>query len=177
MSLAAMRRPGRKPGHPIEGTPPRRRGLGLLLVVVAIGLVLAARTWVFTPYQVASDSMAPTLQVGRTVYVEHLSTLWDGIDRQDLVTFIGPEEELMLKRVVAVAGDRVEIYDAVLNVNGVPVEEPYVDPATLDGIFFGPVTVPDGSVFVMGDNRFDSIDSRNFGPVAESDIVGRIVRP
>ena len=120
--------------------------------------------------------MAPTLEVGRTVYVDQVSKLWDDVDRQDLITFHGPDG-LMLKRVMAVGGDTIEMYDSVVIVNGVPLEEPYVDERTLDGIFFRTIEVKEGEVFVMGDNRFDSIDSRTFGPVAESDIDGKVLNP
>jgi signal peptidase I len=147
-----------------------------VVVALAIGLVVAARTWVITPYEVAGDSMAPTLEVGRTVYVDQVSKYWDDVDRQDLITFNGPDG-LMLKRVMAVGGDTIEMFDSVVIVNGEPLEEPYVDERTLDGVFFHTEVVPPGHVFVMGDNRFDSIDSRSFGPVAESDIVGKILKP
>jgi signal peptidase I len=83
----------------------------------------------------------------------------------------------MLKRVMAVGGDTIEMHDSVVILNGVSLEEPYVDERTLDGVFFHTVEVKEGQVFVMGDNRFDSIDSRTFGPVAESDIVGKVLNP
>lgn len=175
MSVATVSARGRKARQPTGGAP-RRRLRGPVAVALALGVVLAARTWVVTPYEVAGDSMTPTLEVGRTVYVDQVSKLWDDVDRQDLITFHGPDG-LMLKRVMAVGGDTIEMYDSVVIVNGAPLEEPYVDERTLDGIFFRTIEVKEGEVFVMGDNRFDSIDSRTFGPVAESDIVGRIVRP
>lgn len=175
MSTVAVSSRGRKPRQP-GAQPTRSRVRGPVVLALAVGLVIATRTWVVTPYEVAGDSMAPTLEVGRTVYVDHVSKLWDDVDRQDLITFNGPEG-LMLKRVVAVGGDTVEMYDAVLHVNGIALDEPYVDERTLDGVFFRTVTVKEGHVFVMGDNRFDSIDSRTFGPVPEADIVGKILRP
>jgi signal peptidase I len=147
-----------------------------VLLALTLGLVIAARTWVITPYEVAGDSMAPTLEVGRTVYVDQVSKYWDDVDRQDLITFHGPDG-LMLKRVMAVGGDTIEMHDSVVILNGVSLEEPYVDERTLDGVFFHTVEVKEGQVFVMGDNRFDSIDSRTFGPVAESDIVGKVLNP
>jgi signal peptidase I len=77
--------------------------------------------------------------------------------------------------VVAVGGDEVGIEDGYLVVNGHTVEEPYVDHRVLDGVYFGPVTVPPGSVFMMGDNRANSVDSRTFGPVRRDTIVGRVM--
>ncbi|MDX6301721.1 MAG: signal peptidase [Nocardioidaceae bacterium] len=89
---------------------------------------------------------------------------------------IGARGALMIKRVVAEAGQRVGIADGVLVVAGHHVHENYVDPATVDGTYFGPVEVPRGSVFVMGDARAGSVDSRIFGAVPRTAIVGRVVR-
>lgn len=155
-----------------------RRGLPrpVELLILALVVICALRLWVVTPYRVASDSMAPTVTQGQTVLVDRVSLRWDPVDRQDLVVFDGLEGR-MLKRVVAVGGDRVEILDAVLHVNGAAVVEPYVDTASLDGVYFGPVQVPEGTVFVLGDDRFDSIDSRMFGPVRLADVTGRVIDP
>ena len=81
---------------------------------------------------------------------------------------------LLLKRAVALGADEVSIEDGVLLVNGVPVDEPYVDLSRVDGNYFGPRVVPAGSVFVLGDNRADSVDSRDFGPVPLTALVGRV---
>jgi signal peptidase I len=77
--------------------------------------------------------------------------------------------------VVGVAGDSIGIADGVLVVNGKPLRESFVDYNLTDATYFGPVHVPAGQVFVLGDNRSDSIDSRTFGPVPADDIVGRVV--
>ncbi|MCA1783700.1 MAG: signal peptidase I [Dermatophilaceae bacterium] len=149
----------------------RRRVVGFLALLL---LVLAARSWVITPFEVVSDSMSPTLPVGSTIFVDRVSLHWTGVRAQDLVMIEGVEGSTV-KRVVGLSGDRVEILDAVLHINGTPVLEPYVDSVTLDGVFFGPVEVPPGHVFVLGDNRFDSIDSRGFGPISEDLIEGRVI--
>ena len=82
--------------------------------------------------------------------------------------------DLVIKRVVAVGGQTVGIADGVLKVDGMPVPEPYVDRALVDGTYFGPVRVPPGSVFLLGDQRLGSVDSRSFGPVPVGSIVGRV---
>lgn len=93
-----------------------------------------------------------------------------------IVTFPSPQDgTLTIKRVVAVGGQRVAIRDAELVVDERVVGEPYVDHASIDGVFFGPVTVPVGTVFVMGDHRETSVDSRVYGPIRTADIEGRLL--
>jgi len=148
----------------------------------AIGLVaLVATIWwlrvaVIDTVSVTSDSMTPTICAG-----DHLLVLraqaGEVAARGDLVTFRDPVEgAATLKRVVAVEGQSVKIRDAVLHVDDRPVDEPYVDLATIDGTYFGTVTVPEGSLFVMGDSREFSIDSRDYGPIARSSVDGRVIR-
>jgi signal peptidase I len=73
------------------------------------------------------------------------------------------------------AGDRVGLEDGVLVVNGRRVREGYADPEAIDSVYFGPVTVPAGRVFVLGDNRANSQDSRDFGAVPTKNIMGRAI--
>ena len=82
--------------------------------------------------------------------------------------------DLVLKRIVAVGGDVVGIEDGELVVNRRHPAEPYADPASIDSEYFGPVTVPAGAVFVLGDNRANSVDSRDFGVVPVTNLVGRV---
>ena len=79
-----------------------------------------------------------------------------------------------IKRVVAVGGQQVAIRDAELYVDGTLVREPQVDLSRIDGLWFGPVTVPERTVFVLGDARSGSVDSRVYGPVPLGSIVGRV---
>ena len=162
-------------GQRARGRGSRTRGWALVGLVV-LGVVLAVRTWVITPYEVVSDSMAPTLQEGSTVLVDRLLLHREAPRYQDLVLFESPDGPV-IKRVVGLPGDSVRISDAVLHVNGTPVDEPYVDLRTLDGVFFGPVVVGEGELFVLGDNRFDSIDSRAYGPIPVDAVQGRVIDP
>ena len=86
-----------------------------------------------------------------------------------------PSGGLVVKRVAAVGGDTVGIEDGVLVVNGEAEREGYVDYGSVDGFYFGPVDVPPGEVFLLGDNRANSEDSRDFGPVREDEVVGRVL--
>jgi signal peptidase I len=140
-------------------------------------LLLVSVLFVVTePVRVHSSSMAPTLRSGDQILVEKRGSRAHHPDRRDIIAFRAPgSSELLIKRVVAVAGDTVAIADGVLVVNRKRVHESFVDYRLTDATYFGPVRVPTGAVFVLGDNRPDSIDSRVFGPVALNRIVGRVV--
>jgi signal peptidase I len=154
-------------------TTPRRVRLALAAAVVA-GAAALAGSGLAAPVRISSGSMAPTLLEGDRVLVTRAGAGAPG--RGELVTFRSPADgALTLKRVVAVAGDRVAIEDAALVVNGRPVTEPYVDASRIDGLYFGPVTVPAGTVFVLGDQRAGSIDSRVFGAVPVASVGGRVL--
>jgi signal peptidase I len=149
-----------------------------LRVVVAAAVIVSglvtARFTVFDARRIGSDSMAPTICTGAVAVIDHLAPR-RGLGTGDIVTFPRPGDgKEMIKRVVATAGQQVAIADAVLLVDGVPATEPYVDAASIDGVYFGPVTVPAASVFVLGDDREFSVDSRAFGPVPVSTVDGRL---
>jgi signal peptidase I len=151
-----------------------RLRLALLLAAV-FGVLLAVRLSVAEPFAIPSESMAPTLSRGDHVLVDKLAYRGHATPRLgDLVVFRAPRSgEIMLKRVVALGGDTVAIEDGALVVDGKPRAEPYADPDAIDSVYFGPVTVARGAVFVLGDSRGDSKDSRSFGAVAPSELIGR----
>jgi signal peptidase I len=159
--------------------PPTRSGrrrvpLWLLLLLV----VLLVRLFVADPERVDGDSMAPTLHAGDVVLSVRPALLGavDRTGRGDLVVLADPQGGgRLVKRVVGLPGDVVEIQDAVLRVDGRPVTEPYVDRSRIDGVYYGPVTVPQGSLLVLGDNRGTSVDSRDFGPVPIGSLSGRVL--
>ena len=133
------------------------------------------RAFVAEPLAVPTGSMAPTLRPGDHVLANKLAYRLGEPRRGDLVVFHPPVPGgLMLKRIVALGGDRVGIEDGVLHVNGRAVREPFVDHRLVDSVYFGPVRVAAGAVFVMGDRRSESLDSRDFGSVARRRIVGRV---
>jgi signal peptidase I len=110
------------------------------------------------------------------VLVDKVSLRWSPVGVDDLVVFTSPEDgHDAIKRVIAVAGQEVALRDAVLHVDGVAVHEPQVDLSRIDGTWFGPVTVPDDAVFLMGDARGRSIDSRVYGSVPLEDVHGRVL--
>jgi signal peptidase I len=139
--------------------------------VLCLGALLILRLWILEPTIVRSTSMAPTLPEGSLVWLDKISPDLLGVQAGQLVTFRSPDDGgIMVKRVVAVAGQSVSMQDGVLNIDGVAVNEPYVDQRTIDGAYFGTVRLGTNEIFVMGDNRGTSIDSRTFGPIP-ADIV------
>ena len=153
----------------------RRLRLGSTAAVLAL-LVLLLAVSVSEPFTVRSSSMAPTLHTGDQILAERLTPRFGHLERGDLVVFRAPATRaLLVKRVVALPGDRVGLADGRLVVNGHRRPEAYVDLASVDGVYFGPEVVPAGSVFVMGDDRADSVDSRDFGPVALDRVLGRVL--
>jgi len=147
----------------------------LAVVVAAIGAGWWVRGNVLGSYRVESSSMQPTLCAGDQVLVDKRV---EGPDLQhdDLVVLKAPDDgTLVVKRVVGLPADRVAIRDALLFVDGERVREPYVDHKAIDALFYGPEVVPREAVLVMGDNRASSIDSRDYGSVPFSEVVGRVM--
>ncbi|MFI0959983.1 signal peptidase I [Streptomyces sp. NPDC021080] len=137
-------------------------------------VAFVAGTFLVEPVRVESTSMEPTLSAGDHLLVDDRAYRGAPPRRGDLVVF-DESGATLVKRVVAVAGDTVAIEDGVLEVDGRAVEEPAVDPKTVDGMYYGPARVPDGTVFVLGDNRRHSVDSRQFGPVPVTKVTGRVI--
>ena len=150
-----------------------RRVVWFIAVIVALLLV---RSFVAEPVRVRSDSMSPTLPPGAVLLIDKLTFAAREPRRGDIVVAVDPRSGAsIVKRVVAVGGDSVGIEDGLLVVNGATVVEKYIDNENMDGFYFGPDVVPPGHVFLLGDNRDTSEDSRAFGPVAVDDIDGRVL--
>jgi signal peptidase I len=170
-----------------------------ILILVALVVAVLIKTFLVQAFYIPSGSMEDTLVVGDRVMVNKLSYVFGSPDHGDVVVFDNPSHEggsesllsalvrhvgeslgisspdsALIKRVIAVGGETIEIRDNRVLVDGTAIDEPYIgDDARMRD--FGPTDVPEGYVFVMGDNRAPggSHDSRAFGPVPEDDIVGR----
>lgn len=145
----------------------------LVIAVVAFAALLVSRVYAVEPMRVTRHSMEPTLQEGQTVLVEKLSRWTSDWSSGEVVALRSPEGDLQVKRIVAVGGQRVALRDGTLVVDGEARAESYATPDSIDSVYFGPVQVPAGSVFVMGDNRGHSVDSRSYGAVEEGRLIGR----
>ena len=175
------------PGHH-SGRSKRRSPARTLLewaAVVGCGVLIAltAQAFFVQAFWIPSPSMTPTLEVGDRVLVNKLSYKVHDVHRGDLIVFERPPETSnglegeikdLIKRVIAVGGDTIEGRDGRVYVNGELIEEPYLEPGAATNDLEREV-VPDGTVFVMGDNRMNSEDSRVFGPIDEDTIIGRAV--
>lgn len=147
---------------------------------VAVGLLMALgiHTFVVELRYIPSESMEPTLEVGDRLLVEKLSYRVHPPQRNDLVVFKAPPQlkaqnlyDDLIKRVVGLPGDVVQIYDGQTFINGEVIAEPYVKEKPAYN--YGPVTVPQHQYFVLGDNRNHSYDSHLWGFVSEQNIIGR----
>lgn len=145
----------------------------VVIIAAAFAIAMVVQFFVVKPFTIHQVSMEPTIVDGERVLVNRLVYDFHDPRRGDVVVFHPPfKGEDLVKRVVGLAGDRVEVKDGALFVNGARQTEPYLNEQTIQGIF-PETTVPVGDVFVMGDNRNNSLDSRVFGPVSTKAIVGR----
>ncbi len=178
-------------GDPIEtivkavGKPRRRRQSLLewvIILLVAAGVSFLLRAYVVQTYWIPSASMEPTLMIGDHVLVSKLSVTWGTIHRGDVVVFRAPEAAhvacqdnlpVYVKRVIGLPGDHLTSKGNTIYVNGKPLDEnwPHTEPL---GSPIGNVTVPAHSYFMMGDNHADSCDSRSWGPLPASAIIGKV---
>ena len=157
-------------------------GIVIMIAIVA-AITLCLRTFVFVPYEIPSGSMEDTIMTGDMVFSEKVSYYFRSPEPGDIVTFEDPEVpgRTLIKRVIAVGGQTVEVVGGKVVVDGVELDEPYTEGKesyafnrTAAGVnVYYPFTVPEGSVWVMGDNRTSSQDSRYFGAIPVSSITGR----
>lgn len=153
------------------------------LIVIAVALLVAfvVRTFVIAHFVVEGESMYPTLDSGDRVFVNKLSYRLHDPNRGDVVVLhqiTGASERDLIKRVIGLPGETVEIRNCNVLIDGRVLNEPYLDPSVVTpsdcgGDYELEGTVPENHVFVMGDNRGGSQDSRVLGPISEDDLVGR----
>ena len=154
-------------------------------LLIAFAIAVLIRYFLFTPIVVDGDSMMPTLVDGDRMIVKKIGYTIGEPDRFDIVVFHAPEGKDYIKRVIGLPGDTVEYKDDQLYINGKPYDEPYLDQYkseltegtltqdfTLQDVDPTLEVIPEGYVFVMGDNRRYSKDSRHIGIVSEEKIIG-----
>lgn len=156
----------------------------LAMVVLIVALSWGLRTFVFQAYEIPSGSMEETIMTGDMVFSEKVSYYVGQPQQGDIVTFTDPEiaSRTLIKRVIATEGQTVDLRDGNVYVDGVKLNEPYTDgkPSYPLTSAYGtsityPYTIPEGEVWVMGDNRTNSQDSRYFGSIPVDTITGKAV--
>ncbi len=182
------------PPAPAEPRPSTARWIREAVIVVAVAVLVAVllRAFVVQTFFIPSGSMEPTLQIGDRILVNKLSYHLHGVDRGDIVVFSrppaencgGPEVNDLVKRVIGLPGDVLSLSDGYVYVDGKKLDETWL-PASEQGVTTAgpagnssnlahPYRVPANDYFVMGDNRTDSCDSRYWGPINKSLIVGKV---
>ncbi len=146
--------------------------LGAALVLVQVLYIVGTLIW-FKPYVVtAEEGMEPGLRAGDYIYVRSTKK----IERGDVITYSRPGQNVAyVKRVMALADDTIELRDRRLILNGDELVEPYVLRDDEPVKNYGPLRVPPGHFFALGDNRAASRDSRDEGPIAMDRVIGRVV--
>jgi signal peptidase I len=162
-----------------ERRPPRKKSGGaleyLVILLVSFALVFGfVRPFVMEAFWIPSGSMIPTLEIGDRVLVNKFIYRFMEPRRGDIIVFQSvdnPDEDL-IKRVVGLPGDTIAVRRGHLLLNGERQKEPYLNKKLPDRSFYAKTKVPKGHVFVMGDNRGNSADSRVFGPLPKKNIEG-----
>ena len=186
--------PGRGGGGPLAARaapPSRRRALAGWAICLALALLLAfgIRTFVFQVFSIPSTSMVPTLNVYDRILVQKAFFNWHQLHEGDIVVFThpprdhcaGPAATDLVKRVIALPGQTIYSAGGILYIDGRRLSEPYLPPRDPlgppipDATRRDPFHVPRGEFYVMGDNRAISCDSRFWGPIKGSTIIGRVV--
>ena len=158
-------------------------------LLIAVGLAFVIRYFFLAPIVVDGESMLPTLNDKDRMIVNKFGYVVGEPERFDIIVFHAPEEKDYIKRIIGLPGDTIEYKNDILYVNGEAVDEPYLDEykeeykeQNLDGTLtesftltdkLGQETVPEGHLFVMGDNRRESKDSRHIGFVSMDDVIGK----
>lgn len=178
------------PTQPPPGPPPRKRRSHRwivewgVIIVVALLVAVLIRAFVFQTFYIPSTSMYPTLKPGDRIVVYKLDTapspgqivVFRRPPREDCGGPIVPD---LVKRVIGMPGQTIQGKDGAVYINGKRMAEPWLPQKTANSSpftsTFGPMKIPKGDYFMMGDNRVDSCDSRDWGPLPGSYIVGRAV--
>jgi signal peptidase I len=171
--------------EPTPNRAKRKRHVAIEWTVIIVIAVLASflvRTFVFQTFYIPSGSMNPTLWKGDRIVVNKLSVEFGTINIGDIVVFKAPPDVSRLchdpvtdlvKRVIGLPGDRLYSRGNTIYVNGVPLDQRWTVYPSI-GVPIPPTTVPAGHYFMMGDNHADSCDSRTWGTVPRSDLIGKV---
>jgi signal peptidase I len=138
------------------------------------GILFLAVNLVTARIRVEGSSMEPSLHDGEFVVINRLAYRWADPDRGEIIVFRYPldPERRFIKRIIGLPGDKVSVSQGIVYINGIPLDEPYINAAPL---YDGEWTIEPGHFFVLGDNRNNSSDSQNWGSLESEDIIGKAV--
>lgn len=152
-----------------------------LIVALISAILIVPYALGYSSYKIGSRHMLPTMEVGDYLVID--DDAYDEGDYRmgDLIIYASPRElnVVMVGRVVALPGSVIEIKDGQRYISGDVIEESYIDPSRNkreQSVNFGPYNVPEGSVFVLGDNRDNSFDSRTFGHISTESVMGKVIK-
>ena len=168
-----------EPHSPLEQQPsfPHELRGWVRDLAVAMSLALIIIVFLYQPVKVEGTSMAPLLSDQERIFINKFVYRFEPIERGDVVVFWYPldRSKSFIKRVVGLPGETIELRRGHLVIDGREFTESYVPPSFFDGSSYGPLQIPGGSYFVMGDHRDSSNDSRMFGAVSRDFIYGKAV--
>lgn len=175
--------------EPTKGAPQNRPWRSVLewvfIVALAVACAMAVRAFIVEPFEVPTESMISTIQVGDRLLGEKISYLAHDPQAGDVVTFSDPENPstTLIKRVIATPGQTIDLKDGAVYVDGAKLDEPYTqgkptNPIERHADFLSsdityPYTLGQDEYWMMGDNRTNSLDSRYFGPIKRQAITSR----
>lgn len=149
-------------------------------IVVALAIFVVIYLFLYQPHQVKGGSMEPNFHDGEYILTDKISYRFGDPQLGDVVVFKSPQNKEIdyIKRIIGVPGDRVQLLKGVFYINGKKLEENYIPPENFlyGGSFLREgeeIVVPNNHYFVVGDNRPRSSDSREWGPIEKTDIIGR----
>ncbi len=188
--------PASTAGRDRHAADPQRTGRWIAelvgVVVIAVVIAVLLRTFVVATYSIPSGSMEPTLQIGDRIVVDKLSYHLHGVGPGDIIVFSTPPNENcagppvadLVKRVIGLPGETISLSAGRVYINGHVLPEPWLPAVTRTETTPGPSArpyslhhpyrIPADDVYVLGDNRTQSCDSRDWGPIAKSKIVGKV---
>jgi signal peptidase I len=149
----------------------RKNAKFLISITILLLVVISVRLFVLEDVYVSGISMLPAYRSGETVLIRKL--LYTP-QRGDVVVFDSPSQTRLVKRIIGLPGEEIEILNGIIYIDGAAVDKKY-QTTTDKNEMMSKITIPENSVFLMGDNRSFSSDSRNFGPISTKSVIGVVI--